>query len=158
MTSFAKPLFKSYKKTKMKKIAYLLFVSLGLLLFSCSNNDDDLDLNQPSLKSASSSYYISGQIVNSTTVSYTATIENNSSVATTYNNCVVSLKFPNNIGGPSLTGEALVSLGNVKVEANSTYTKNGTIKTNTSLFAAQGGVLIFSSSLFNVQQDLGLPE
>lgn len=143
----------------MKKINCLLALILGFFLLSCSDNDNDLGQESLSLRSTSLNYYfIEASVVNRSSISYTATIENKSSVAVTYNNVYVYLKYADNVGGPSFVGEASVALGTITVAPNSVFKKTGTIKTTTKEYNTRGGIVIFKNSEFSVQQGLGLLE
>lgn len=142
----------------MKKIDFLLTLILSVLLFSCSNNDDDLGQESLTLRSSSANYYIVASVVNATTISYTATIENKTTLPITYNNVYIYLKFADNINGPSLVGESSVLLGTITVAPNSVFNKTGTIKTITKEYNSRGGIVIFKNPEFSVQQGLGLLE
>ena len=85
-------------------------------------------------------------------VTWDLTIENNNGMAITFQNASIRVRYADKEPNDNLgIGEQIVSLGDINIPGNTTYTDNGTINNVLDDIATRGGYVYFSSNNYPEQ-------
>ena len=85
-------------------------------------------------------------------VTWDLTIENNNGMAITFQNASIRARYADKEPNDTLgIGEQIVSLGDINIPGNTTYTDNGTINNVLDDIATRGGYVYFSSNNYPEQ-------
>ena len=85
-------------------------------------------------------------------VTWNLTIENNNGMAITFQNASIRVRYADKEPNDNLgIGEQIVSLGDINIPGNTTYTDNGTINNVLNDIATRGGYVYFSSNNYPEQ-------